>query len=262
MIGCIIQARMGSSRLPGKVLKKLTDDKSNLDFLINQLSFSKLIDKIIIATTTFDEDDIIEKYCKNNNLEYFRGNSKDVLDRYYNCAKKFSVDKILRITSDCPLIDPEIIDKIISEFELDNYDYVTNTLLRTYPVGTDVEIFSFDSLEKSWKNAILPSEREHVTQFIKNRKMNFKTKNVEYEKDLSNLRWTLDRKEDLLLIKTIISKIKKEPILMDDILSLLNREPKLIKINENIPPNEGILKSLNEDKNYYKLKNGKNEKIN
>ena len=92
--------------------------------------------------------------------------------------------------------------------------------------------------------------------------MNFKTKNVEYEKDLSNLRWTLDRKEDLLLIKTIISKIKKEPILMDDILSLLNREPKLIKINENIPPNEGILKSLNEDKNYYKLKNGKNEKIN
>ena len=254
MIGCIIQARMGSSRLPGKVLMKLNENCSTLDFVLNQLSFSTLIDKIIIATTNLEQDDIIEQTAKNLGIECFRGNSDDVLDRYYNCAKKFQMDNIVRITSDCPLIDPGIVDEVISKYKSGNYDYFTNTLIRTYPIGTDVEIFSFEILEKTWQNATLPSEREHVTPFIRNKKMNFRVGNLENKKKLDHVRWTLDRQEDLDLIREIISKINKKPILMNDILNLFSAEPQLIKINENISQDEGIIKSLKKDEEFSKLK--------
>ena len=245
---------MGSSRLPGKTLMKLNENWSTLDFVINQLSFSTLIDKIIIATTDLKHDDVIEQFAKNLGIECFRGDSDDVLDRYYRCAKKFKVDAILRITSDCPLIDPEIIDQVITKYQSDDYDYVTNTLIRTYPIGTDVEIFSFQTLEKAWNSAVLPSEREHVTPFIRNNKLNFKIGNLEHEKDLGHLRWTLDREEDLELIKKIITKVNKNPILMQDILNLFSIEPQLIKINENISQDEGMLKSLKKDEEFSKLK--------
>ena len=254
MIGCIIQARMGSSRLPGKTLMKLNQNNTVLDFVVNQLSFSTLIDKIIIATTDLEQDDVIEQTAKNLEIQCFRGNSDDVLDRYYNCAKEFEIDNIVRITSDCPLIDPEIIDEVIRKYKSENYDYFTNTLIRTYPIGTDVEVFSFETLEKTWQNATLPSEREHVTPFIRNKKMNFRIGNLENEKKLDHLRWTLDRQEDLNLIREIISKINKNPILMNDILNLFSIEPKLIKINENISQDEGIIKSLKKDEEFSKLK--------
>jgi len=254
MIGCIIQARMGSSRLPGKTLMKLNQNNTVLDFVVNQLSFSTLIDKIIIATTDLEQDDVIEQTAKNLEIQCFRGNSDDVLDRYYNCAKKFNIDNIVRVTSDCPLIDPKIIDEVIRKYKSENYDYFTNTLIRTYPIGTDVEVFSFETLEKTWQNATLPSEREHVTPFIRNKKMNFRIGNLENEKKLDHLRWTLDRQEDLNLIREIISKINKNPILMNDILNLFSIEPKLIKINENISQDEGIRKSLKKDEEFSKLK--------
>jgi spore coat polysaccharide biosynthesis protein SpsF len=253
MIGCIIQARMGSSRLPGKVLIKLNEKQSTLDFILKQLSFSTLIDKTIIATTNLEEDFVIEQFAKNSGIECFRGDSDDVLDRYYNCAKKFQLDTIVRITSDCPLIDPQIIDQVIRKYQSDQYDYVTNTLIRTYPIGTDVEIFSFRILEKAWKNATLPSEREHVTPFMRNKKPDFRLANLENDKNLSHLRWTLDRQEDLDLIKKIIVKIDKNPILMNDILNLLSAEPDLVKINEHISQNEGMLKSLKRDKEFQNL---------
>ena len=245
---------MGSSRLPGKVLMKLNENCSTLDFVLNQLSFSTLIDKIIIDTTNLVQDDIIEQTAKNLGIECFRGNSDDVLDRYYNCAKKFQMDNIVRITSDCPLIDPGIVDEVISKYKSGNYDYFTNTLIRTYPIGTDVEIFSFEILEKTWQNATLPSEREHVTPFIRNKKMNFRVGNLENKKKLDHVRWTLDRQEDLDLIREIISKINKKPILMNDILNLFSAEPQLIKINENISQDEGIIKSLKKDEEFSKLK--------
>jgi spore coat polysaccharide biosynthesis protein SpsF (cytidylyltransferase family) len=255
MIGCIVQARMGSSRLPGKVLMKLNENCSTLDFILNQLSFSTLIDKTIIATTNLEEDLVIEQFAKNSKIEYFRGDSDDVLDRYYNCAKRFQLDTILRITSDCPLIDPKIIDQVIRKYQSGKYDYVTNTLTRTYPIGTDVEIFSFTTLEKAWKNATLPSEREHVTPFIRNKKLDFIVGNLENDKNLGHLRWTLDRQEDLHLIKEIIAKIDKNPILTNDILNLFSAEPELVKINEHIPQNDGMLKSLKKDEEFSKLKN-------
>ena len=254
MIGCIIQARMGSSRLPGKTLIKLDENRSTLDFVVNQLSFSTLINKTVIATTSLEQDDIIEKNAKTLGIDCFRGSSDDVLDRYYQCAKKFQINTIVRITSDCPLIDPQIVDDVIRKYQHEDYDYVTNTLNRSYPIGTDVEIFSFEILEKAWQKAILPSEREHVTLFIKNKKLDFKLGDLKNNKNLGNLRWTLDREEDLNLIRKIVAKVNKNPILMNDILNLFSIEPELIKINEHIPQNEGVLKSLKKDNEFQKLK--------
>jgi len=231
---CIVQARMGSSRLPGKTLVKLDEIRTTLDFLINQLSFSKFLDKIVIATTTLEEDNIIEEKARSLGISCFRGSEIDVLDRYYKCAKQFQMKTIVRITADCPIIDPIIVDKVIERFHNTDNDYVTNTLFRTYPVGTDIEIFSFESLEKSWSEANLPSEREHVTPFLRNKNSNFKIENVENDKNLSHLRWTLDMNEDLILIRKIVSKIKNRPILMNDILDLFLDEPELISINEHL----------------------------
>ena len=253
MIGCIIQARMGSSRLPGKTLIKLNQYRTTLDFVVNQLSFSALLDKIVIATTNLEQDNIIETNAKTLGIDCFRGSSDDVLDRYYHCAKKFQINTIVRITSDCPLIDPQIVDQAIRKYQSEDYDYVTNTLSRSYPIGTDVEVFSFEILEKTWQKAILPSEREHVTLFIRNKKLNFKLGNLKNSKNLGHLRWTLDRVEDLNLIRKIVVKINKNPILMNDILNLFSLEPELIKINEHITQNEGMLKSLKKDDEFQNL---------
>jgi len=249
MIGCIVQARMGSSRLPGKTLMKVDEKNTVLDFLINQLSYSKLIDKLVIATTNLSIDDDIQNSIRNLDVELFRGNANDVLDRYYQSAKKFSLDIVVRITADNPLIDPFIMDEMISEFCLKNYDYMTNTLPRTFPYGTEVEIFTFDALEKAWQNAKKPSEREHVTPYFYNNQKIFKIHKIQYSTNISNLRWTIDRQNDLELVKLIVSKIIKRPILLDDIILLYHNEPKLFEINKTYIPNEGYLKSLKEDEN-------------
>ena len=249
MIGCIVQARMGSSRLPGKTLMKVDEKNTVLDFIIDQLSYSKLIDKLVIATTNLSVDDVIENSTRNLGVELFRGNANDVLDRYYQCTKKFSLDIIVRITADNPLIDPFIMDEMISEFCLKHYDYMTNTLPRTFPYGTEVEIFTFTALEQAWKNAKKPSEREHVTPYFYNNPEIFKIHQVQYLTNISNLRWTIDRQNDLELVKLIVSKIIKRPILLDEIILLYKKEPKLFEINKTHIPNEGYLKSLKEDEN-------------
>jgi len=232
MIGCIIQARMGSTRLPGKVMLKLDKENPVLHYVLKQLQSSKLLEKLVVATTILDEDDIIEDYGKNLDVDVFRGNANDVLDRYFNCAKKFSFSTIVRITSDNPLIDPTIVDDMIKKFILNSYDYLTNAHVRTFPYGTEVEIFSFKALEKAWKNSIKPSEREHVTPFFYDNPQLFKNHNEENSKNISNLRWTVDKETDFLLVKLIVSKIKKRPILMGDILNLFSKEPKLLEINK------------------------------
>jgi spore coat polysaccharide biosynthesis protein SpsF (cytidylyltransferase family) len=249
LIGCIIQARVNSKRLPKKVIKKLDDSKNVLEYVIDQVKQSTKINQIVIATTEEIQDDIITVISKKNNCDYFRGSENDVLDRYYNCAKKFNFNSIVRITSDCPLIDPQIIDKVIEKFESKNYDYVTNTFPRTFPKGLDVEIFSFKILEKIWKIAKLPSEREHVTQFILNNN-EFRIGNVKHEDNLSNLRWTIDQNEDYEFLLNIVKRLPDRPILINDILKVLEKEPWLSKINMGIDPNEGIKKSKKEDKEF------------
>ena len=238
---------MDSIRLPGKILSLLDGTNTSLSYTINQLRECKSLDKIVVATTINAEDDIIENFAKKNKIDVFRGDSDDVLSRYYHCAKHYSLSSILRVTGDCPLIDPIIVEKGISIFLKNTYDYVTNTFPRTFPDGNEIEIFSFSALELAYKNAILPSEREHVTPYFRNNKEKFKIHNFSHDENISHLRWTLDYDVDLKLIKILISKIHTRPIHMTNILEILKNEPDLIKINQAHKPNEGYFKSLKED---------------
>ena len=247
-IDCIIQARMGSTRLPGKVMMKVDKTNTILSHVINQLKNSKKIDRLIIATTDLQEDDIIVNHAKILKTNLFRGNAVDVLDRYYQCAKKISSKIIIRITADNPLIDPNIVDNVINQFLTNSFDYITNANPRTYPYGTEVEVFSFEALEKAWKNAKKHSEREHVTPYFHNNKEEFKIFNIKFTENLSHLRWTVDKENDLKFVKKIISEIKNRPISMQDIIKLISKKPEILDINKNHIPNEGYTKSLNQDK--------------
>ena len=245
---------MSSTRLPGKVLMKLDKKHTVLDYLINQLKHSKLLGKIIIATTNLEEDNAIVNFAKKNEIEYFRGESDDVLDRYYQCAKNFSSDNILRITADNPLVDPTVIDDLIINYQKSSCDYASTNLARTYPFGIDAEIFSFNTLEKTWKNAILPSEREHVSSYMKKNSKIFKQFNLRNKIKVPLVRLTIDREVDLELFRIVISKITDRPILMNNILELYNNEPKLFEINSRMDPLEGYNKSLKYDKEFLKNK--------
>ena len=253
MIGCIVQARMGSSRLPGKVMKKIHGTIPMLEFQQNQLKFSKHIEKIIIATTTLQSDDQIVNFCQSNNLEYFRGESDNVLDRYYHCAKKFNFPIIVRITSDNPLIDPKIVDNAINKFINSKCDYLSTEYVKplTFPLGFGVEVFNFQSLEKAWKEARLPSEHEHVTPYFYNNPDKFKIQGVTYEKSLSHIRCTVDTDYDFKLIEEIISRIDVRPISLNYILEVLKKEPHLLEINKDVK-HHGYERSLQEDKKFLK----------
>jgi len=254
MVLCIIQARMGSTRLPGKVMEKIDHERTVLDYVISQVKFSNKVEEVIVATTNLIEDDIICQHLDLQKNKFFRGSSEDVLDRFYQCAKKESAKNIVRITADNPLIDPNIIDTVINENENNKCDYTTNTINRTFPYGTEVEIFSFESLEKAWKNAKKPSEREHVTPFIYNPKNKFILNNIENEKNISYLRYTVDKIEDLLLVKEIVKNISTRPILLQDIINLQREKPEIFEINKNVK-HDGYLSSIKKDEQYFKSKN-------
>jgi spore coat polysaccharide biosynthesis protein SpsF (cytidylyltransferase family) len=244
MIGAIIQTRMSSTRLPKKVMK-IIDEKPILYHVINQLSNSKYIDHIVVATSTNSEDDVIEKFVKSLGITCFRGKLNDVLDRHYQCAKKYSFDKIVRIPSDKPLIDPEIVDEVIKHSIIGNYDYTSNFHYPLkYNVGTEVEIFSFNSLKNVWANAKNSLDREHLFPYFHNHKNEFSMNFLPNIADLKHLRYTLDRIEDLKLIRKIFSMIKTRPILKKDILELYKKNPRLFDINKNLDPNEGQIRSL------------------
>ena len=243
-IGIIIQARADSTRFPKKVLR-LIDDKSVLEHVINQCKSTKL--KIIIATTKRKIDDPIIEIAKKAKVEFFRGSKNDVLDRYYQAAKKFKLNGIIRITSDCPIVDPKESNKVIKILKSGNIDYVTLDE-KTYPDGLDTEGFTFKTLEITWKNASLKSEREHVTPYMKNQNNNFKKEMISYNKDLSDLRWTIDYNDDLEFFKLIFKKLKNKKVIhLNDILKILNEYPKLAKINSSYKRNEGYQKSLRID---------------
>lgn len=252
MIGCIIQARTGSTRLPGKVMLSVDDSNSIIWYVTNQMKHSKLCEKLIIATTHLAEDDVIVDFAKKNFIEYFRGSADDCLDRYFRCAKSFSISVIVRITSDNPFIDPTLVDNAIELFSKGDYDYVSNCKPRSFPQGTEVEVFSFTALEKAWREAKKPSEREHVTPYFYNHPEKFQIFNITNQTNISNLRWTVDRIEDLEFVRALASRIKKFPILMKDILLTLEKEPQLLNLNKNHIMDEGYLKSLENDKNSIK----------
>jgi len=242
---------MGSTRLPGKALKLINGKIPMLKFQLGQLKFSKQIQKIVIATTTLESDNVIVDFCKKNNLEYFRGESNDVLDRYYQCSKNYDFPIIVRITSDNPLIDPKIVDKVIDLFINSKCDYMSTEHPKTYPLGFAVEVFNFKSLEKAWKEAKLPSEREHVTPYLYKNNNLFLHCNHSYADDLSHIRCTVDTDDDFTLIEKIIHKLNMNPIHLEHVLELLSIEPDLLEINKHIKHN-GYEISLKEDIEFLK----------
>ena len=231
----IVQARVGSTRLPKKVLKKIKN-KMILDYVIERLKSCKKADDIILATTKNKMDDILEKYGIENRVKYFRGNEEDVLSRYYETAKKYGADVIVRITSDCPLIDPEIVDEMIKKHIESKADYTSNVIKRTFPRGMDIEIFNFDTLEETYKNANEKYHREHVTPYIQEHPEKFKLQNVEAKEKINrpDIRITVDTKEDFELIKKILLHFENINFKVEDIIDFLDKNPELYEINKNV----------------------------
>ena len=235
---CVIQARMGSSRLPGKVMYDLLG-KPVLLRAVDRVLDSKKIDHIIVATTTKKRDDIIAKTIKGYHpkVSFFRGSEMDLLDRFYKAVKEYKPRLVLRITADCPLIDPEIIDKVTMTALNSDADYVSNTLIdRTYPRGLDVDAFSFGLLKELWHNITWPLDREHVILFTRRNPSLFKCETVKNNKDYSYYRITLDEKDDYKLISKIYKKIypKNPDFRLKHVIELFKKEPKLAKINRHV----------------------------
>lgn len=251
MTTAIIQVRMDSRRLPGKALIDI-EGKPMLWHVINRLRRVKRLEKIIIATTPRKEDEPILHLADEEKIGYFRGDEIDVLDRFYQAAKKFGADVIVRVTVDCPLLDPEVIDRVAGHY-MDNrkdLDYVSNVIKPTYPDGLDTECFPFSSLERAWKEARRPSEREHVTYYIWNNPSLFRLANVPYGKDISFLRWTVDEEKDLIFAREIYRRLKGrwETFRMRDVLKIIETEPEIAAINSDITRNEGLLRSIADEK--------------
>ncbi len=243
----IIQARMGSSRLPNKTMADLLG-KPMLWHLINRIRHSKKIDKIVIATTTDEKDKVITRFARKNGIDFFAGSENDVLERYYYAAKKYKATVVVRITADCPLIDPDITDKAIEKFRKGGYDYL-GVDINTYPNGFDSEVFTFKTLEKAFFEAKLASEREHVTPYIwKNPKI-FKIGKLSTNKGYGNIRLTVDHKEDLDLVTIIYKALyRKDGIFhLDEIADYLKKNKDLVMINKGHDKFEGYKKSLKAD---------------
>ena len=234
-IVAIIQARMGSTRLPGKVLMEI-DGVPLLEIMMTRVTQSKLLDKVIIATSTLSNDDQIEEFCKKNGYVCFRGSENDVLSRYYDCAKKYNANVIVRLTADCPLIDPLVINDVINLYYINNVDYAVNTVppeTSTFPDGSDVEVFSLKALEKAYQEAISPNDREHVTFYFWKSNHGFSIKQLIQENDWSKFRFTVDYPEDFDVVKFIIKKLKSRKIFghLDDIVSIIESNPKIKQLN-------------------------------
>jgi len=232
----IVQARMTSTRLPGKVLKEVLG-KSLLEYQLERLKRVKLADDIIIATTENATDLPIVALCKKLNVNYFRGSEHDVLARYYHAAKGYEAGIVIRITADCPVIDPQIVDNII-RFYIDNrnvYDYVS-TGDDSYPRGMNTEVFSFKVLEEAFVYAVKEYEREHVTPYMYQHPEKYKVGILPYKEDESQHRWTVDTPEDFALIKKMIENLYplKKDFDLEDCLDLVNRYPEWSQINEHV----------------------------
>jgi spore coat polysaccharide biosynthesis protein SpsF len=233
-IAAIIQARMGSTRLPGKIMLDLGGE-TVLARVVRRLRRARLIGEIVVATTHSESDQAIVRECQRLQVRVFRGQGDDVLDRYYQAAQKLRVEAIVRITSDCPLIDPEITDNTIRSFLNRRPDYASNALQRTYPRGLDTEIMTSDALGRAWRNARMPYQRAHVTPYIYENPNEFDILRVTGDDDQSSHRWTLDTAEDLAFIRAVYCRMGNEDdFSWRDILLLLNREPELVELNCNV----------------------------
>lgn len=233
----IVQARMTSTRLPGKVLKTVLG-KPLLDYQLERLRRVKLASRIVIATTTNDTDQPIVEWCEHRGVDCFRGSEHDVLARYHGAAALHHADTVVRVTSDCPLIDPAVIDHVIGHYldHRDSCDYASNCLERSYPRGMDAEVFSRHALDEAFAEATEGSEREHVTPFIYRHPERYRLANIAYRENQGRHRWTVDTPEDFELVEKILNALypAKPAFTLEDVLNLLQQHPDWADINAHV----------------------------
>jgi spore coat polysaccharide biosynthesis protein SpsF len=245
---CIVQARMSSTRLPGKVLLPLAG-REVLAHVLDRLAFCKTLDEVVVATSSDASDDVLAHWCRTRNVPVFRGSLQDVLDRYYQCAKDNRATAVVRITADCPALDPTLVDEVVRGFHAGGYDLYC--LGGEFPDGLDCQVFSLSALERAWREAALSSEREHVGPYIVNHPEFFHLGSLDRFKGLAHHRWTLDEPRDLAFLESVFQRLQgshSQPFLTQDLLDLLTREPGLLRANAGIVRNEGLLKSLANDR--------------
>ena len=250
MILGILQARVSSSRLPGKVLKPLLGEPM-LARQIERLKRSKRLDLLLVATSDQAVDEAIALLCARLDIPCFRGPLDDVLQRFYLAALPFQPTQIVRLTGDCPLADPELIDELITFHLNGGYDYSSNCWEPSYPDGLDAEVVSFPTLKLLIEKAWTPAEREHVTYFIRRHSQHFKIGQLSRTPNLSHLRWTVDEPADFALVEQIYSRLypARPAFTTQDILNLLEQEPELATLNTQHQRNEGLIKSLTKEAN-------------
>jgi spore coat polysaccharide biosynthesis protein SpsF len=235
MIAAIIQARMGSTRLPGKVLMEV-DGVPLLEYQIDRIKQSKMLNKIIVATSILEQDDKIADFCDSHDILCFRGSENDVLERYYDCAKQYKVETVVRLTADCPLIDPQVIDQTIMLFQKESVDYCGNTVppeKSKYPDGSDVEVFSFQALKKAHDEARSAPDREHVTFYFWKYDYAFTTALLSRVEDWSKYRITVDYPEDLEVVRFVLRQLKREQRFgsLEEIITIIRNNPIVFEKN-------------------------------
>lgn len=253
MNDCIlVQARTGSKRLKNKILLKI-EGKTILEILISRLKKSKKVKKLIVVTTKKSRDNIIVKFCRKNKINYFRGSESNLIKRYYECAKYFKIDNIIRITSDCVLIDPKILDNLYSVFKKKKFDYISNTTppnKSTFPDGTDVEIFSFKVLKKINQVCKSKSDKEHLTNYIW-RERKFNTYTLKNKINLSKFKYSIDYEDDYISIKKIFNILKKRNKFghMMEVTNIIKKNKNILSLMKNSRKMYIENKKINETKN-------------
>ncbi len=238
----IIQAHMGSTRLPGKVLADI-HGRTMIARVVERTRRSRRVEDVVLAATTHPQDAPLLEEATRLGVSVFRGSEQDVLDRYVRCAQESNADPVVRITSDCPLLDPELVDRVVDAFRSSPCDYASNLLDRTYPQGLDVEVVSGQALERAWREAREPWERVHVTPYINRHPDRFRLVGVRAEADFSRFRWTVDTSEDLAFVREVYARMApRTDFGWKEVLALLGREPELLEINRHVrqkAPEEG-----------------------
>lgn len=244
----ILQARMSSTRLPNKVLMPILG-RPMLALQLERLKRCKSFSDLVVATSTEAADAPLAEMCAREGVACFRGDLNDVLDRFVAAARPYSPDIVVRLTGDCPLADPSLIDEIVTAFAASELDYLSNCEPATYPDGLDVEVLRFSSLETAWREAVLPSHREHVTPFVRRQPQRFKVGNKEAGQDRSGMRWTVDEPQDFEFVSKVYERLypANPAFTTADVFELLAREPELAGINGRFERNEGSKKSLSAD---------------
>jgi len=244
----IVQARMSSTRLPGKVMMSIAG-KPMLERVVMRVQNAQSIDRVVVATTADTSDNLIAQWCQMHRVPFRRGSTtRDVLDDFYQIANILNADVVVRVTADCPLLDRSVLNRVVDYRAAENFDYVNNVDPPTYPDGLDCEAFTADTLHKAWREARLASDRQHVTPYIRVHRDKFSIGNVTcHLGDLSAHRWTVDEPTDLEFVRLVYGMIGTDLFGLHQVIDLMQRHPELRSINAGIQRNAGYELSLNDD---------------